>query len=116
MMEYIHATSPHTFKVEEANTFFKRFLGLMGRKSLKENHGLVLDPCNSVHTFFMNFTIDVVYLDKDLKVLKVETMKPRKVGRIVPKCKKILELNEGEGSFIQVNDQFIEWRDNDEFI
>ena len=57
--------------VEIADNLFRRFLGLMGRKSLGENEGLLITPCNSIHMFFMRFAIDAVYLDDDFKVLKV---------------------------------------------
>ncbi|MBO6179345.1 MAG: DUF192 domain-containing protein [Selenomonadaceae bacterium] len=57
--------------VEIADNFFRRFLGLMGRKALHENEGLLITPCNSIHMLFMRFAIDAVYLDNDFKVLKV---------------------------------------------
>lgn len=57
--------------IEIADTFFKRFLGLMGRRKLSPSDGLLITPCNSVHMMFMRFSIDVIYLDKDMKVLKI---------------------------------------------
>ena len=41
-------------EVENANHFFRRFMGLMYRKSLAENRGLLLTPCDEIHTFGMN--------------------------------------------------------------
>ncbi|MGN1123718.1 MAG: DUF192 domain-containing protein, partial [Eubacterium sp.] len=45
-------------EIENANHFFRRFMGLMYRKSMDENHGLLLTPCNEIHTFGMRFDID----------------------------------------------------------
>jgi len=39
--------------------------GLLGRQSLPEGSALILAPCNSIHTFFMKFSIDVVFLDRE---------------------------------------------------
>lgn len=50
-----------------------RFLGLMGRPSLEDGHGLLIKPCSSIHTFFMRFPIDVVFVDKDARVVKTAT-------------------------------------------
>lgn len=57
--------------IEMADTFFSRFCGLMGRKGLPEGQGLLLAPCSSVHMCFMRFSIDVIYLNKEFRVLKV---------------------------------------------
>jgi uncharacterized membrane protein (UPF0127 family) len=45
--------------------------GLLGRDSLAEGEGLLLKPCGSVHTLFMRFPIDVVFLDRELSVVAV---------------------------------------------
>lgn len=66
--------------LEIAATFSRRFFGLMGRKELKEKHGLLLYPCSSIHCFFMRFPIDVVYISKDWRIVKVvRNMKPWRV-------------------------------------
>jgi uncharacterized membrane protein (UPF0127 family) len=54
-----------------AETSFARLRGLLGRSGLSSGEGLLLRPAGSVHTAFMKFTIDVVFLDRDLRVLKV---------------------------------------------
>ena len=54
-----------------ANTFFSRFLGLMGQSSVPEDEALVFPKCNSVHTFFMKIPIDVIFVSKTGKVIKV---------------------------------------------
>ncbi len=57
--------------IEMADTFFSRFCGLMGRKSLPGGNGLMLAPCSSVHMCFMRFSIDVIYLDRNLRIMKI---------------------------------------------
>ena len=57
--------------LEMADTFFKRFCGLMLRKGLAKNHGLYLAPCASIHMMFMRFAIDAVYVDKDFTIQKI---------------------------------------------
>lgn len=57
--------------VAVARSMWSRFWGLMGRARLAEGHGLHIIPCSSIHMFFMRFAIDVVFLDKSLRVTKV---------------------------------------------
>jgi uncharacterized membrane protein (UPF0127 family) len=62
---------------ELADTALRRMKGLLGRDGLAEGAGLVLTPCNSVHTWFMRFAIDVVFLDGAGTVLRaVRSMRP----------------------------------------
>ncbi len=50
----------------------RRMRGLLGRRSLPGNEGILLRPAGSIHTFFMRFPIDVIFLDGDLVVVGVE--------------------------------------------
>src|SRR6266542_193731 len=50
---------------------FTRMKGLLGRRSLPPGQGLLLQPAGSIHTFFMRFPIDAVFLDGDRRVLRV---------------------------------------------
>ena len=58
-------------EVGAADGFLARMLGLMGRRSLRRGHGLWLPRTSSVHTCFMRFAIDVVYLDTHKRVEKI---------------------------------------------
>ena len=58
-------------QLTKAHTGATRQKGLLGRESLLPGEGLWIAPCESVHTFFMRFPIDLVYLDRKLKVRKV---------------------------------------------
>jgi uncharacterized membrane protein (UPF0127 family) len=49
-----------------------RMRGLLGRKSLAGTEGILLRPAGSIHTIFMRFPIDVVFLDRDLVVVAIE--------------------------------------------
>ena len=51
-------------RVERATSFFGRLRGLLGRSALPQGHALAIRPCTSVHTFFMRFPIDVLFLDR----------------------------------------------------
>jgi uncharacterized protein len=55
--------------------------GLLGRDGLAAGHAIVIAPCNVVHTFFMRFAIDILFVAKDGVVAKVATTVP--AGRIV---------------------------------
>jgi uncharacterized protein len=59
-----------------ADTSEKRRTGLLKHSGLEPGEGLWIVPCESVHTFFMKFPIDLVYLDKALKVKKVRSAVP----------------------------------------
>jgi hypothetical protein len=63
--------------IEVADRGATRRKGLLGRSSLPSGEGIWIVPCESVHTFWMKFPIDLVYLDRDKKVKKVRS-------RVVP--------------------------------
>lgn len=80
-----------------ADSFLTRFAGLMFRKKLPPATGLLLAPCNSVHMCFMQFAIDVVYLDKDYKIIKiVKNLKPWFGLSMCRKAWAVLEMTAGE--------------------
>jgi uncharacterized membrane protein (UPF0127 family) len=54
-----------------ARTPLSRLRGLLGRRELSSGEGLLIQPTSGVHTAFMRFPIDVVFLDRDLRVLSV---------------------------------------------
>jgi len=62
--------------VELADTSETRRVGLLKHERLEAGAGLWIVPCESVHTFFMKFPIDLVYLDKQRKVRKVRHAVP----------------------------------------
>jgi hypothetical protein len=76
-----------------ADTFLDSLMGLMGRPCLKRGQGLWIKPCQSIHTLWMRFPIDVLFLDKQGVVVHfVESMKPFRVSRHVSKARSVIEL------------------------
>src|SRR6516225_544364 len=61
---------------EVADTGRKRRVGLLKKEKLERGEGLWITPCESVHTFFMRFAIDLVYLDRTKRVRKVRHAVP----------------------------------------
>jgi uncharacterized membrane protein (UPF0127 family) len=78
-----------------ANTSELRRRGLLQHESLEEGDGLWIAPCEAVHTFAMKFAIDVLYLDKKKKVVKI---RPNMVKSRISFCltaHSVLELPSG---------------------
>jgi uncharacterized protein len=63
-------------KAEIAGTGAKRSKGLLGRKGLEPGEGMWIIPCEAVHTFFMQFPIDLIYLDRSHRVKKTRSSVP----------------------------------------
>lgn len=83
-------------RVEVAGSFLRRGLGLMLRGELPPGHGLMITPCNSIHMFFMRFPLDVAFLDRDGRVLRVlHGIRPWRVSSIVRGARSVLELPAG---------------------
>lgn len=90
-----------------ADTSEKRRTGLLKHTSLPEGGGLWISPTEAVHCFFMKFTIDVVFLNKAKKVVKVRpSLKPWRISGSL-KAHSVLELPEGVlvATGTQVGDQ-----------
>lgn len=84
-------------RVRYGNTFAARLKGLMFKKRFPlEYDALLLTPCNSVHTFFMRYPIDVLFLDGEIKILTIyESLSPGKICPAVKGAKHVLELAAG---------------------
>lgn len=83
-------------KVIISDRFLSRLMGLMFKKKLQKNSSMLIYPCNSVHTFFMKFPIDIVFLSKEYEVLYViENMLPGKMSPFIRNAKSVLELPSG---------------------
>jgi uncharacterized membrane protein (UPF0127 family) len=81
-----------------AVTPFRRMKGLLGRRELPPGEGLLMRPTSSIHTFFMRFPIDVVFLDRDLVVRKVASgVKPWRLV-VARRARSVLELAAGEAA------------------
>ena len=72
------------------------FAGLMGKPHLPSGEGLVIKPCSSIHTHFMRFPIDVIYVNKENVVVGVDReLKPWRFGRFYKKVHYVIELPAG---------------------
>ena len=82
-----------------ADTFFKRFKGLMGKKDF--DHVLIFSNLtdSSIHTMFMRFEIDVYFVDENSMVLDKVTLKPWKFYRPKKQAKYIIETKRGKLNF-----------------
>lgn len=79
-----------------AASMFSRLKGLLGRSAMGRDEGILLRPASSVHTAFMRFPIDAVFLDRDLRVLRVATdLRPWRAAGCRG-ARAVLELSSGE--------------------
>jgi uncharacterized membrane protein (UPF0127 family) len=95
-------------RVRRADRPWSRLLGLLGRAGLAQDEGLLLAPCTSIHTLFMRFSIDVLYLDRDHVVVKaVRSLRPFRLSACLRGAHSVLELPVGviEASGTQAGDQ-----------
>jgi uncharacterized membrane protein (UPF0127 family) len=75
-----------------ATTFRARRRGVLRRARLGAREAFVISPCRQVHTFGVRYPLDVVFCDRDMRVLHVETLAPRRVSRRVPGALCCVEL------------------------
>ena len=81
---------------EVADSFFKRFKGLMGVSDFPLGRALHIAPCNSIHMFFMKIPLDIVFLDRELTVVEVlHALPPWRVSRVYFAAHSALELPAG---------------------
>ena len=81
-----------------ADKMLPRMKGLLGRKSLPPGEGMLIRPAPSIHTFFMRFPIDAVFLSRDGEVLKVADNVPAWRTRSCRRAHSVLELAAGEAA------------------
>ena len=95
-------------KVRKADSFLTRLLGLLKRKRLGPEEALWLVPSKGIHTIGMKFPIDVIFLDKDNKVVDaIPALAPFRATRIHLTAYSVLELPKGmiNKSHTEVRDQ-----------
>jgi uncharacterized membrane protein (UPF0127 family) len=79
-----------------ARNVWARTVGLLGRSGLKAGEALLIEPCSSIHTAFMRFTIDVLYLDRAGQVVKtVGCLKPFRLSAKWSGARSVIELPSG---------------------
>ncbi len=82
--------------VKIAKNFITRSIGLIPKKNLPHNEGLLIKPCCSIHTFFMKFDIDVLFVNKKNEVTALyESVKPYRILPIHPDSSYVIEFAAG---------------------
>jgi len=83
-------------EVKIAASFWTRLKGLIGKKGLNKEEGLLITPCNIIHTWGMNFSIDVLFLSVSNEVVYIlEHIPPNKVSPYIKKAAFVIELPAG---------------------
>ncbi|MGI6308993.1 MAG: DUF192 domain-containing protein [Dethiobacteria bacterium] len=79
-----------------ANTFLQRFKGLLGRKCLPPGQGLIIEPCQAVHTCGMAFSLDVAFVDRENRICYLlEGMAPYRLSPVIKKAGYVIEATAG---------------------
>lgn len=79
-----------------ASSFWEKGKGLLGVRSFGSGEGLFIAPCNSIHSFFMQFRFDAVFVDREWRVVHlIKGMPAFRVSRIVRRAHGVVELPEG---------------------
>lgn len=87
--------------LKRADTFTTRLFGLIPRSGLHSDEGLWLEPCAMIHTCFMRFDIDAVFVSADLRVLKIyPALKPWRFSAWVRDARSVIELPSGKAAGI----------------
>ncbi len=82
--------------IKVADNFITRTFGLIPKESLNEGEGLLIKPCCSIHTFFMKFAIDVLFVNKKNEIVALyENVKPWRILPIHTASHYVIELSAG---------------------
>lgn len=83
-------------KAKYAKNFISRLVGLLNRSSLNDGEALIIIPSNCVHSFFMRFSIDVIFIDKSKKVVGfISNFTPFRLSPLYSKACMTIELPRG---------------------
>ena len=98
-----HVGEPEGRHIETfiADSFLQRLRGLLGRKSLDNFHGLLLEECNAVHTIGMRFAIDVIFLSADFRIVAMHSNVAACRFRRCKTATHTLELAAGQGQLLR---------------
>jgi len=100
----IHVASGRVLagNLEVARTTPERMRGLLGRRGLRPGEGMLIERCSNIHTFFMRFPIDVIFVDGDWNVRKVARAVPPWRMVWAPGARHVIELPSGATDRIPV--------------
>ena len=79
-------------QVKTADTFLSRMVGLIGRRQLGFDEALIINRCRSIHMFFMRFSIDAIFVDKNNRVVGLcPNIRPLQLSPIFWKADFVIE-------------------------
>jgi uncharacterized membrane protein (UPF0127 family) len=98
-------------KAREAKTMISAMIGLMFSKDLGKNDGLMIYGSRSIHTFFMRYNLDIIFLNSENKIVKIiRQMRPWRMTWIYFRARNVLEMTGGtlpldisEGDILEVS-------------
>ena len=93
---------PARFALRIADAPWQRMRGLLGYPALREGEGLLIKPCNMIHTFGMRYCIDAVFIDRQFRVLKIASHTPPFRMRQCFSAHAVLELAEGQAKSLNL--------------
>jgi uncharacterized protein len=92
--------------VHRPRAFIQRHLGLLVHPRLKPDEALWLDPCGGIHTWGMGYPIDVLFVDPNLRVLRVlSELRPWRLGWAPRGTRSVFELSARAAAATRVGDQ-----------
>lgn len=93
-----------TDNAQRADNFFTRFRGLMFVKEIEDNYALHITPCNQIHMLNMRFALDVIYLDQNGRVVRVdENVQPGRICKTVKQSKSVIEMKASAAAKLGIN-------------
>jgi uncharacterized membrane protein (UPF0127 family) len=98
-IEIARTRQPLATRVQVAHSFARRLIGLLGRTTLPKSEALMFPRCNSIHTIGMRMPIDIVFVDRSLRVVALKTHVG--AGQVLPPVKGawgVIELASGRVS------------------
>ena len=97
-------------KARIADSFLSRLVGLLNRSQLDQGEALVLAPSNSIHSFFMRFTFDAIFLNRNQRAIAIISgFKPFRASKVYFNAVTTIELPAGtiQSSNTQINDEIV---------
>ena len=83
-------------RISVARSLWSRARGLLGTRELPRGVGILIEPCSSIHSFWMQYPFDALFLDrKGIVVHQISRMKPFRISRPVFSAHSVLELPAG---------------------
>ena len=95
-------------KARSADSFLSRLVGLLNCSGLDQGEALVLSPSNSIHSFFMRFTFDAIFLNRAQEVIAlIPRFKPFRISQVYFNAISTIELPAGtiQASKTQLKDE-----------